>query len=242
MYHSYTKQAIKMTSISPKKKQKPPVLMNIITEGRNLFIEVGAKGFNMRALASKLGMTQGNLYHYVKSKRELWLLIRQFDHNLLKRIFEEIIHHPSESSISKILALLEALLDFAEVNPERFAMMYHIPLPPSDVVGPIEQKYPQPMLMQIIQTEVRKGIAQGEIRNQNVRHISVYLYSLYFGASSLQKNIERDFSGFAGLSWIEDVIPTDLILRKDEIDEMEYCSREEFKKYLLEETRRFLQT
>lgn len=221
---------------------KERILAKIIEEGRNLFIEAGAKGFNMRALADKLEMTQGNLYHYVESKRELWLLIRQFDHNQLKRNFEEIVNHPSDSSITTVINLLESLLTFAQKNPKRFAIMYHIPLPFSNKVGPIERNFRPAMLMRIIQAEIRKGIEKGEIRNKNVRYISVFLFSLFYGASSMQRNIESDFTGFSGITWLEDLTYTDHILRKDEIDEMGYCSREKFKKSLLEETRKFLES
>ena len=51
----------------------------ILKEGRNLFLKHGSEGFNMRAIAKKVDMQQGNLYNYVQSKRELWFAVIQKD-------------------------------------------------------------------------------------------------------------------------------------------------------------------
>ncbi|MHA1724096.1 MAG: TetR/AcrR family transcriptional regulator, partial [Promethearchaeota archaeon] len=58
------------------KEEKLKKLQEIINVGSKLYKEKGWGGFGMRALARSLGMSEGNLYNYVKSKRELYIAIR----------------------------------------------------------------------------------------------------------------------------------------------------------------------
>ena len=61
------------------KKAKEAVFKKTKDKGRDLFLERGAGGFTMRALANELEMGQASLYTYVQSKRELWYAIIEDD-------------------------------------------------------------------------------------------------------------------------------------------------------------------
>jgi AcrR family transcriptional regulator len=62
----------------------------ILDAGKELFIEKGESGFSMRNLAEMLNMTKNNLYHYIESKRELWIAIRNKPLFLLPAFLFEI--------------------------------------------------------------------------------------------------------------------------------------------------------
>ena len=71
--------------VARSKEEKEKQFQKIIEAGRKLFLSKGSYGFNTRALAKELNMSQPNLYTYVKSKRELWIAIRIEDWKKFKK-------------------------------------------------------------------------------------------------------------------------------------------------------------
>ena len=81
-------------------KDKRELYEEIIQVGAEMF--ASEQGFSTRKLATRLNMTQGNLYNYMKSKRELWIAIRKHDFEVLKTKFTTIITSHTGNSIDLI--------------------------------------------------------------------------------------------------------------------------------------------
>lgn len=174
------------------KEEKENRFNEIIEVGRELFVSKGTYGFSTHALAKKLNMSQANLYTYVKSKRELWIAIRIQDFEELKRQMQKIVDDHDGSTISLLLKLGDFYLDFANEEYRRFQMMFIIPLPPSDKEGPIEEEYRTPNPLDVVRNVLRKGMEAGEIKKWDVENLAYYLYSLYHGAISVERDIRSN--------------------------------------------------
>ena len=174
------------------KEEKENRFLEIIEVGRDLFVSKGTYGFSTHALAKKLKMSQANLYTYVKSKRELWIAIRIQDLEELKRQMQEIVDDHYGSTISLLLKLGDFYLDFADKEFRRFQMMFMIPLPPSDKEGPIEEEYRTPNPLDVVKNVLKKGMDTGEIKKCDVENLAYYIYSLYHGAISVERDIRSN--------------------------------------------------
>ncbi|MHA2393604.1 MAG: TetR/AcrR family transcriptional regulator [Promethearchaeota archaeon] len=183
--------------MSPKYKQtrarsedkKADQFEKILEAGKELFLEKGSEGFSMRNLAEKLDMTKNNMYNYVESKRELWIAIRDKFYTQFKEENIEIIRNCEDSYINLLMELFEHFVEFAKRDFGVFTMM-HTPTsaPPSSKVGPIEEKYRQFRLLDGNTKLLREAMDRGEIRIHNPALVSLFLYSLIFGATYIDMN------------------------------------------------------
>ena len=168
---------------------KQELYEKIIKVGSEMF--ASEQGFSTRKLASKLNMTQGNLYNYVSSKRELWIAIRKYDFEFIKGEFSKLICSHSGSYIDLIEKLLIYFLDYSDLNPNSWKMMFLIDPPKSKKTGPIEENYEPVKLFDIILNLFNKGNEKGEIRDVS----PIVIYSLAVGAVLTEmdiKNLERN--------------------------------------------------
>lgn len=171
------------------KDKKADQFEKILEAGKELFLEKGTQGFSMRNLAEKLDMTKNNLYNYVESKRELWIAIRNRFYNQFKEENIDIIRKEHKSSVDLLLAIFEHFFEFAERDFGVFTMM-HTPTssPPSNKVGPIEEKYREFRLLDGNTRLLLEAVDKGEIQLENPHLVSIFLYSLLFGACYINMN------------------------------------------------------
>ncbi|MBD3255528.1 MAG: TetR family transcriptional regulator [Candidatus Lokiarchaeota archaeon] len=172
---------------SEEDKQKE--FQRIIETGRELFVSKGSYGFSTRALAKKLNMSQGNLYNYVKSKRELWIAIRNQDFKKLKNEMEQIIEEHKGDIFKLLEEIANYYLDLAKNDYRRFQMMFLIPAPPSKKVGPIEKNYKLIDPLDLIKKALKSAMEKNEIKKMDENFLSYFVYSLVQGAIF----VERDF-------------------------------------------------
>ncbi|MHA1110648.1 MAG: TetR/AcrR family transcriptional regulator [Promethearchaeota archaeon] len=156
----------------------------IIKVGAEMF--ASEQGFSTRKLTSRLNMTQGNLYNYVTSKRELWISIRKHDFKLIKKEFSNIINSHSGTYIDLIEKLMIYFLDYSDANPNSWKMMFLIDPPKSKKTGPIEESYEPVQLFDIILNLFNLGTEKGEIRDVS----PMVLYSLAVGAVMTEMDIK----------------------------------------------------
>ncbi|MBN2154416.1 MAG: TetR/AcrR family transcriptional regulator [Candidatus Lokiarchaeota archaeon] len=165
-------------------KDKANLFEEIIQKGAELF--ASEQSFSTRKLASKLNMTQGNLYNYVNSKRELWIAIRKHDFELLKGEFLKIIHSHEGKYFDLFEKLVIFFLDYSSENPNSWKMMFLIDPPKSRKKGPIETQYEPIQLFEVILNLFNEGIKRGEFRKIS----PLIIYSLVVGAVLTETDIK----------------------------------------------------
>ncbi|TFF90382.1 MAG: TetR/AcrR family transcriptional regulator [Promethearchaeota archaeon] len=168
---------------SPEKKAEK--FQEIVTQGRELFLQVGSQGFSMRALAKKLKMSPGNLYNYVQSKRELWFATIKEDFKVFTEGMVKIVDSFSGSQIDLLIKIANYYFDFATEDFDRYKMMFMTPAPPADTIGPIEASY-QPKSFEIMVDIVKTAMAQDEIIEMDPMLFTLFIWGIVHGNVELR--------------------------------------------------------
>lgn len=168
------------------KKEKTDLRQDIIEKGRELFNTKGSYGFKTRALAEKLNMSQGNLYNYVKSKRELWIAIRIEDYKKMITDVQNIIDSFEGSRIDLLKKIAIYYLNFATRERHRFQMLFLIPPPPAKEKGPIEKHYKRRNPLNLIKHVLIDAMDAREIKERDVNQVAYMYYALLQGATFVE--------------------------------------------------------
>ncbi|MHA1454252.1 MAG: TetR/AcrR family transcriptional regulator, partial [Promethearchaeota archaeon] len=105
-------------------EKKHETMELIIHHGTGLFTDKEIREFSMRKLARKCGMTVGNLYAYVTSKRDLWYAITQRYFDELDKIMSDIIQANTGANIDLFKAIIKKFVVFSRSNYPRHQMMF----------------------------------------------------------------------------------------------------------------------
>jgi AcrR family transcriptional regulator len=183
---------MKKKSRARSKEEKKKKFERIIDTARELYLNKGWQGFGMRALARKLHMSEGNLYNYVNSKRELWIAIRAQYFQEFNDGIESIIrkNRGKIPYIDLLIKIGEYYLNFATEDPPRYAMMTRISAPESEKIGPIERSYRPFNTMRIIQNLVEEAIDNGEIQAIKPDILTYFLYGQIYGAAHVERELK----------------------------------------------------
>jgi len=174
---------------APEKKKEQ--FNKILEEGKELFIKYGSHGFSLRALAKRMKMSQSNLYNYVQSKRELWIAIRIKYFKEFQEKFSEIVETHKDSYIDIWLKMAIFFLDFAQADYNRFQMMFFISAPPSDKVGPFENKYKPFQLVEQALIVVEQAIDAKKIKEDSAIELFYYIYGVLLGAAQVEFQLSK---------------------------------------------------
>ena len=193
------KPSIKQTrSRSPEKKAAQ--FEQILEAGKELFLEKGRDGFSLRRLAKILGMNQNNLYNYVKSKRELWIAIRNKFFLQYRDENITIMKEHEGTTTDLLMKFFTNFFEFAYKDFGAFSMMHLTESPPSDKTGPFEKEYHEFNYLRGTAKLVQDAIDAKEINYSNSGLITFFIYSLILGAAIVERNIRileqnPDFKG-----------------------------------------------
>ncbi len=182
----------KTRKIARSKEEKDKQFQRILDKGRELFVSLGTDGLNTRTLAKHLKMSQGNLYTYVKSKRELWIAIRREDFKKFKEEMEQVVEDHKGSYFSLLEELILFFFEFSRTEPRRFKMMFVIPAPSSKIVGPIEKNYEVINPLDVVRNVVQKAIEAKELKVDNVENFIYFYYAIAYGAAHVMRDLPKD--------------------------------------------------
>ncbi len=207
-------------------EQKAAQFEIILEEGQKLFLEKGRDGFSLRSLGKTLGMNKNNLYNYVKSKRELWIAIRNKFYNEFKAENIEIIKEHKGTTSELLLKIFEHFLEFYENDFGKFLLMHNFRgTPPSNKIGPFEKKYREFRLLEGTTKIIQKAIDDNEISHSDATKLSFLLYALLMGSVIVEYDMKFGFMD-----------PTQETIQYSEVD----FTITEFRKYALEMIKKIL--
>ncbi|TFG18752.1 MAG: TetR/AcrR family transcriptional regulator [Promethearchaeota archaeon] len=180
------------------KEEKALQMEKILTASLELIKTKGFHGFGMRALARHINMSQGNLYHYISSKRELWIAVRIKTMRHFKELLEEIAFSKSENTLETLRKIGNFVFTFASEDYNRWKLMTVIkpPEPPmkdgKPVIGEIEKNYESTRVLDVVFEILRGGFKQGELKNLDFKLIGIYLYSTILGVTYSEYDLLTD--------------------------------------------------
>ncbi len=175
------------------KEDKFKKLQEIIDAGSKLYVTKGWEGFGMRALAKQLGMSEGNLYNYIKSKRELYIAIRSKYFEYFTAKLKKIINknRGKISYIDLFMKIAEFYLDFAFEDFPRYNMINIIAPPSSDEKGPFEQTYQTFNILKIIQDLIEEATEAKELKVEDSELLAYHFYGLVYGAVKVIREFDH---------------------------------------------------
>jgi AcrR family transcriptional regulator len=167
---------------------KAEQIKKIIETSREIFLKDGFKGFSMRTVANRLGMSQSNLYNYWSSKRELWYAILRYDF----KEFDDELRKIATNHKGSFIELLEKFgyfyFKFAGENYKRYQMMFVLPPPPAESVGPTELEF-EPKTIETIVTILKDADKSGLLKGVDIERLALYLWSVIHGATYVSHSI-----------------------------------------------------
>ena len=178
-------------NITPKGKEK---IRQIINMGQKFFSKYGIEGFTMRALAKNLKISQGNLYHYVKNKRELWFAIIGEERLKFRETMNQIAETHKGSFVVLLKKFLDAYLEFNRTDLPRFQLMHFTPIPPEVSIGPFEKRSRENDPIYVFRDIIEKAIEAKEFSSYDVNKFTTYLGAIALGESLI--SIYLDTKGF----------------------------------------------
>ena len=162
-------------------EDKAVQIKKIIDTARELYLN-DKKRFTMRTIARKLGMSQGNLYNYWSSKRELWYAIIKADFKEFEEGIEAIVQEHHGLFIDLTDKLADYYFTFAKSNFRRYHMMFVIPPPLAEKEESDEIVY-EPGTIIILMKIVQKAVENGELIPLDFQKLVLYFWSLVHGTT-----------------------------------------------------------
>ncbi len=177
---------------SPEKKLAN--FKKIIEIGKRQLAKHGTRGLSLRSIAKQMNMGQTNIYNYVQSKRELWILIRSSYYNEFLVPFDEIIKNHVGDYLSLYMKLAEFFLDFAGKDYNRFEIMFLISAPPSKKKGPYERAYEPFQITKRLLILLEKAIEAGDVRKEEeLIKLNYQIFSMLIGAARMEADLKDHF-------------------------------------------------
>ncbi len=105
--------------------RKPEIEQKVLNVAREAFLKDGYEKVTLRRIAREAGITAGNLYHYFKSKDDLYMTIfLEFNEKRLKWVFDRM--RCGKSPLEELRFYGRAQMEYIRAHPEefRFAMRY----------------------------------------------------------------------------------------------------------------------
>ena len=167
---------------------KTEQIERIIETSRDIFLKEGFKGFSMRSLAKRLGMSQSNLYNYWSSKRELWFDIIKNDFEEFEEALVNIATEHQENIVELLENIAKYYFDFAKTNYKRYQMMFILPPPPSESKGPAELEF-EPQTIQFLVDILKHAVDTGQLKGIDAEKLALYLWALVHGITYVSKSV-----------------------------------------------------
>ncbi len=143
-----------------------------------IFARFGYKKTTVEDIATELGMTKGNLYLYVRDKRDLYEQTVAYG---LKRWQQNVVASlkPSEDIVERLINACRSSYEYLSKDEDMRNIVINDP-----AIFPL---YPQEdhfykiniESMSILKSMLHQGIDEGRFRQVDVEHLTDFIYSVY---------------------------------------------------------------
>ncbi|MFX0072894.1 MAG: hypothetical protein ACFFAO_17595 [Candidatus Hermodarchaeota archaeon] len=132
-----------------------------------------------------------NLYHYIESKRELWIAIRKRYFKELRDVLNTIIENHKGNYLDLFIELATAFLEFSEADYRRLDFIFLTPIPHLEKLGPFEKTYKPYNLLVIINDVIKRAIEAGEKKEKDDIKLTFFFYEINLGVAIVERNIVK---------------------------------------------------
>ncbi|TFF83727.1 MAG: TetR/AcrR family transcriptional regulator [Promethearchaeota archaeon] len=163
----------------------------ILEAGKEIILEKGQTGLNMRSLGKRLNMEAGNIYRYVDNKRDLWIAIKYSFYDDFIVQFNKIIDKHEGSYLELFIKFAELYLEFASENFYRFEMVFLSNPPESSKIGKIEREMDSYAITRILFELIKQAVDAKELRKSNALKTYYTILSLLVGAAKNEDSLKQ---------------------------------------------------
>lgn len=151
---------------------------NLFETALELFAAYGYKKTTVDDVAGKLSMTKGNLYFYVKNKKDLYEKTVDYALNQWKTAAENAMS-TEKDMVSKFRVMALASIEYIENNPTLQQVLINDPS--IFTLSSKEDRFRETNLnaMTILKSVLEEGVKQKIFYPMDVDHITEYLFSVY---------------------------------------------------------------
>ncbi|MFA6012484.1 MAG: TetR/AcrR family transcriptional regulator [Desulfobacteraceae bacterium] len=151
---------------------------NLFETALELFAVYGYKKTTVDDVAGKLSMTKGNLYFYVKNKKDLYEKTVNYALNQWKTAAENAMT-TEHDMVSKFRVMALASIEYIENNPTLQQVLINDPS--IFTLSSKEDRFRETNLnaMTILKSVLEEGVKQKIFYPMDVDHITEYLFSVY---------------------------------------------------------------
>lgn len=151
---------------------------NLFQTALELFAAYGYKKTTVDDVAGRLSMTKGNLYFYVKNKKDLYEKTVNYALNQWKTAAEQAMAHEKDM-VSKFRTMALASIEYIENNPILRQVLINDPS--IFTLSSQEDRFRETNLnaMTILKSVLEEGVKQKIFYPMDVDHITEYLFSVY---------------------------------------------------------------
>jgi AcrR family transcriptional regulator len=159
-------------------QEKSKKYENLFETALELFAAYGYKKTTVDDVAGKLSMTKGNLYFYVKNKKDLYEKTVDYALNQWKTAVENTMT-TEQDMVSKFRVMAIASIEYIENNPTLRQVLINDPS--IFTLSSKEDRFRETNLnaMTILKSVLEEGVKQNIFYPMDVDHITEYLYSVY---------------------------------------------------------------
>lgn len=160
------------------KESKPQKYQDLFQTSLELFAAYGYKKTTVDDVATRLSMTKGNLYFYVKNKRDLYEKTVNYALNQWKDSVENAISNETDL-VSTFRTMALASIDYIENNPLLRQVLMNDPS--IFTLSSDEDRFRETNLqaMGLLKGVLERGIREKIFYPMDVDHITEYLFSVY---------------------------------------------------------------
>ncbi len=149
-------------------KRRELILAELLDKATELFAEKGYEATSLQDIAVAVGVSRPALYHYLRSKEDLLVMLaKQMSHKLAE-LLEQLRRRPDVTPLEKVRQLTELLARERAQRPEQFRILDRTEntLPEPAATEHLEAKR---RIVRELVTIIEEGIAAGQMHPVDAR-------------------------------------------------------------------------
>lgn len=161
----------------------------IMLAALKIFTRKGFSATKMSNIADEAGISYGLVYHYFKSKEDVYVELIKYAVDSIGKMINEINDSPSESALDKIRKIVSRVLSSVE-NKETSAYYYvlminaitneAIPVSSAEIINEAMEQ------LSLFTDIISEGQKEGQIREGDPKELAVTSFSTVIGLASLK--------------------------------------------------------
>lgn len=172
----------------------------IIQEATRLFAQYGYKKTTLDDIAQAMGMTRGNLYHYVENKEDLYFQCVEMILDNWRDAIAEVTNQQT-NSMDRVRAMLFTSIEYPKTHPYFVSLILEDPCNISTSYFEEKRVSFQETAEEVLKEFLHDGIYRGILRDVNIDHTVRYIlathklymfmiYSKEYDESAMQEYVD----------------------------------------------------